>query len=352
MAKKKIKGRSTVYNYITTPEKVKQINPKNMELQKDFLDHLSSLGRAESTIFQYEHNLMVFWMWNLEYNNNKFFVDLKKRELAKFQSHTINEWGWSSKRVRAVKSTLSRLGKYIEDILDDEFVGYKSIILSIESPPDKPVRQKTVFTLTELQRLLDKLVDEGEYMRACALSLAMNSGRRKAELPRFKVSYFDKKNLICDGALYKTPEPIVTKGRGIGGKLLEVYTLAKPFQPYLDLWLEERKRLKIKSDWLFPTYLYGRWYNKPITVSTLDSWADSFSSLLDKHFYWHSLRHFFTTRLSESNIPESVIQDIVGWESIDMVNTYIDTQKDKKFDKYFGGKDGIKNVESATLTEL
>lgn len=351
MARKKIKGRSTVYNDITSPEKIKKINPENLELQNDYLDHLKSIGRSESTIYQYKHNLMIFWCWNLEYNGNKFFVDLKKREFSKFQSHTINEWGWSAKRIRTVKATISSLSNYIENILDDEFQGYKSIVLSIESPANKAVREKTVFSLSELQHLLDKLIEEEEYMMACALSLAMNSGRRKAEIPRFKVSYFDNKNLICDGALYKTPEPIVTKGRGIGGKLLEVYTLAKPFQPYFDLWMKERERLKIKSDWLFPAYVRGKWYNKPISTGTLDTWAKLFSSKTSKHFYWHSLRHFFTTRLSESNIPESVIQDIIGWDSIDMVNQYIDTKKDKKFDKYFGAE-GIKNVESGSLTEL
>ena len=43
-------------------------------------------------------------------------------------------------------------------------------------------------------------------------------------LTRFKASYFDKENLICDGALYKTPEKMQTKGRGQRGKLLDVYT--------------------------------------------------------------------------------------------------------------------------------
>ena len=71
----------------------------------------------------------------------------------------------------------------------------------------------------------------------------MYSGKRKAELTRFKASYFDESNLICGGALYKTPEKMVTKGRGSRGKLLDVYILAKPFQPYLDLWLNERKEL-------------------------------------------------------------------------------------------------------------
>lgn len=352
MAGKKKKGRSTVYNNIVTHEKMEQVNPDNLELEKDYLDYLSSVGRAKSTIYQYEHNLHIFWCWNLEFNKNKHFVDLRKREVSKFQNHALTEWGWSPKRIKTFKATLSSLSNFIEDILDDEYVGYKSIILKIESPANTTVREKSVFVIDELQWLLDYLVENKQYMKACMLSLAMNSGRRKAELTRFKVNYFDNKNLICEGALYKTPEKMVTKGRGIQGKLLDVYTLAKPFKPYLDLWLEERKRLGIRSEWLFPLKLSGgKWMNKPMKIDTLDSWANTFSGLLKKPFYWHSLRHFFTTRLAEANIPSNIIQEIVGWESIEMVGTYVDTQTDKKLDKYFGAE-GIKNVEQGSLVEI
>lgn len=348
---KKGEGRSTVYNDITSPEKLAQVNPDNMELEKDFLEYLSSIDRSKTTLYQYEHNLHIFWCWNLEYNKNKFFVDLKKRDVTKFQSHAINEWGWSPKRIKTFKATLSSLSNYIENILDDEYEGYKPIMNKIESPANVAVRTKSVFTLNELQRLLDYLIENEEYMKACVLSLVMNNGRRKAEIPRFKVNYFTKKNLICEGALYKTPEKMVTKGRGMRGKLLDVYTLAKPFQPYLDLWLEERKRLGIKSEYLFPRYEGGRYLNKPITTNALDYWAQSFSKIMKKPFYWHSLRHYFTTRLAEYNLPESVIQDIVGWDSSEMIRLYNDQEKDKTFDKYFGA-DGIKNVKQTTLTEL
>lgn len=351
MSAKKGEGRSTVYNEITSLEKMKQVNPDNLQLEADYLEYLSSIDRSKSTIYQYQHNLHIFWCWNLEFNNNKFFVDLKKREFSKFQSHALNEWGWSPKRMRTVKATISSLSNYIENILDDEYEGYKPIVNKIESPADATVRTKSVFTLTELQKLLDYLVENEEYMKACALSLAMNNGRRKAELPRFKVEYFDKENLICEGALYKTPEKITTKGRGLRGKLLDVYTLAKPFKPYLDLWLEERKRLKIRSEWLFPKKKGGKWVDAPMSADTLDAWATSFSKITNKPFYWHSLRHFFTTRLAESNIPDSVIQDIVGWNSAEMIKLYNDTDKDKAFDKYFGAE-GIKDVRSMSLKEL
>ena len=102
---------------------------------------------------------------------------------------------------------------------------------------------------------------------------------------------------------------------------------------------------------LFPLYENGKWRDRPMRVTTLDSWASSFSAIMKKPFYWHSLRHFFTTRLAESNLPDNVIQDIVGWQSADMVRIYDDATKESKFDKYFGAG-GIRDVKKASLTEL
>lgn len=346
-------GRTTVYNSITSDEKLQQVNPENIQLEEDFLEYLASVDRSKGTIKQYKANLHVFWCWNLEYNKNKAFHKMTKRELSRFQNHALNEWGWSPKRVRTVKATLSSLSNFIADILDDEeeYEDFQPIVRKIENPADVAVREKSVFTEKELQNLLDTLVENGAYMKACALALAMNNGRRKAELPRFKVSYFNKENLICDGALYKTPEKVVTKGKSSRGKLLDLFTLSKGFQPYLDLWLSERKKLNIKSDWLFPKYKNGKWIDEHVGTVQFDSWANTFSRILGKKFYWHSLRHYFTTKLLESNIPEGVVQDLIGWESSDMVSLYNDSSGESQFEKYFGA-DGIKNTKQSSLTEL
>lgn len=344
-------GRTTVYNEITSDEKLKQVNEENIQLENDFLEYLVSIDRSKGTIKQYKANLHIFWCWNLEANKNKFFVDLTKREIAKFQSHALNVWKWSPRRIRTVKATISSLSNYIENILDDEYEGYKPIVRKIESPADEAVRTKSVFQQEDLQPVLDKLVENKDYMKACVLALAMYSGKRKAELTRFKASYFDKENLICDGALYKTPEKMQTKGRGQRGKLLDVYVLAKQFQPYLDLWMAERKELGITTDWLFPKYKDGEWLDEHIEISTMDSYAKTFSNMMGKPMYFHSLRHFFTTSLLEQNLPESIVQSIQGWASSDMLRIYDDRSNDSQLEKFFGA-DGIKQVDKASLEDL
>lgn len=342
--------RKTVYNNICTPEKLAQVNSENIQLGNDFLEYLTSIDRAKTTVDSYRADLNVFWVWCFEHNQNKFFVDLTKREIAKFQNWCLNEWKWSPARMRRVKSTLSSLSNYVESMLDDEYEGYRPIIRKIENPAAAPVREKTVLTDEQIQKILDTLVEKKRYDAACMFALGVYSGRRKSELLRMKVSYFTEENIIY-GSLYKTPEKVKTKGRGSRGKLLNVYVLVKPFKPYLDLWLKYREENNITSEWLIPKKDNGVWVDEPTPITTMDSWADMFSNILGIPVYWHSTRHRFATALSEANVPDSVIQDIIGWESADMCRLYIDTDADVKFAQYFG-EEGIKSVEQKSLSDL
>jgi len=330
---------------------LEKVNQENKDLTTGFLCYLDSINRSQSTIQQYTANLNIFWCWNLKENGNKSFIKLKKLEYSRFQGTAINRWGWSPKRMRTVKATLSSLSKYIENMLDDDYPEYRAIINRIESPPDQAVREKVVFTDSQLSTLLDTLVENDELDKACAVALAAYSSRRKSELPEFKVDYFSSENLILDGALYKTPERIKTKGRGKQGKLLDVYILANDFDPYLKMWMTKRESMGVESQWLLTASFSSVTKNDKIKVTTLDSWAKRFSDILGVPFYWHSLRHFFTTRLAKNGIPDSVIQAMVGWDSADMVRLYDDSPPEEQFGKYFS-KDGFKKVEGKSLSDL
>jgi len=58
------------------------------------------------------------------------------------------------------------------------------------------------------------------------------------------------------------------------------------------------------SEWLFPSKDNQ---DEPIKPETLDNWVDTYTRFLGKDFYWHSLRHFFTTQCLKANLPSSVI---------------------------------------------
>ena len=324
-------GRKTKQNKITSPELIAQINPKNIRLMNDFLDYLRSVGKAESTVKAYTSDLYIFFVWVLQNADNKYFPEISKRDIVAYQNWLLRNNENSPARVRRLKATLSSLSNYIEAILDDELPNFRSIVRKIENPINEPTREKTVLTDEQADTLQDYLTEHGQYEKACCFALARYSGRRKSELVRFKVSYFDDENIIY-GSLYKTPEKIRTKGRGVNGKMLTCYVLSKPFKPYLDRWLEKRQELGIEIEWLFPN---KEDFTQPLPISTLNSWAETFSAILEIPVYWHSLRHFFTTSLAKANLPDSVIKTIIGWDSLEMVATYKDIDDEEEIGKYF-----------------
>ncbi len=340
-------GRKTKMNSITSPELLEQVNPENMQLLDDFLDYLKSVQKSEGTINGYENDIQIAWVWCLKYNGNKFFVDWTKRNIVAYQNWLINENENSPARVRRLKATLSSLSNFIETVLDDEYPMFRNIINKIESPVNQPVREKTVLTDEQINTLLNTLTETQHYDKACAVALAIYSGRRKAELARFKVTDFDDDKLVCDGALYKSA-PIKTKGRGAQGKMLECFCLAKQFKPYFDNWMKYREEHGIKSEWLFPDRVDT---NKHISISTLNSWAKTFSNILGVPVYLHALRHMCITNFKRAGIPDSVIQQYIGWADISMVGVYNDLPADEQLGMYFT-KDGITAPEQKDFADI
>lgn len=325
-------SRKTTMCRVTSAEKTAKINPNNIRLKSDFLSYLKSLQRSEGTINGYDNDLLIVFTYIMESLNNKDFQKLTKRDIIALQNWLVDK-GNSPARIRRIKSAISSLSNYCENILSDdepEFEGYRSIVKKIENPAMQPVREKTVWESGELEQLLSLLMSKKQYKKACFVALAMYSGRRKAELCRFRVSDFDADRLVCDGALYKSA-PLLTKGQ----KYLECYTLAKKFNPYLEAWMKYRKDNNIESEWLFP---HDSNAAEHISLSTVNSWAVSLSKLSKKDFYFHSLRHYYCSALIRAGIPDSVIVDIVGWSTAEMLRIYNDNPKDDQIAMYF--KDG------------
>lgn len=341
-------ARKTQMNSITSPEKTSKINAENIRLKDDFMIYLRSLRRSEGTINGYDNDLLIVFTYIMESLGNKDFRKLTKRDIVSIQNWLVNN-GNSPARIRRIKSAISSLSNYCENILGDDdpdYKDYRSIVRKIESPALQPVREKTVLDDDQVEELLNILTEKKEYEKACAVALAMYSGRRKAEIVRFKVSDFSEENIVCDGALYKSA-PIQTKGRS-GGKYIPCYVLKRDFQPYLDRWLEYRKEHNIDSCWLFPDKSNQ---DQQMKLSTLNSWTRSFSKLLNVDWYWHLCRHRWTTYLVRAGLPDSVIAEIVGWSDVSLVATYTDIEADERISMYFGDG-GIKPQESKSLSDV
>ena len=177
-------SRKTKMNSLTSADLLAKVNPENLRLINDYTDYLKSIQHSESTINVYTNDLQIAFVWALNHNNNKFFVNWSKRDIVAFQNWLVNENGNSPARVRRIKATLSSLSNYIESVMDDEYPEFRNIINKIKNPVNQPVREKTILSDEQIDELLKHLVEHEQFDKACLVALAVCSGRRKAELRR------------------------------------------------------------------------------------------------------------------------------------------------------------------------
>ena len=325
-------NRKTVYNgNLTSAEEWSKVSKLNKRLLKDFLGYCRSTDKSPQTMIQYENHLKIFFCWNVRENENADFVNLRKRDLIVFFGTGAREWGWSPARLAAVRSSLSTFSNYIERILDDEFPTFKNIVKVLEPIHIEPVRDKTVLDPEKVEKLIDELVEEKEYQKACWLSLMYSSGMRKAEVAQMMDDFFIPENIVFD-IMYRTPK-IRTKGRGVKGKVVPRYVFTYTFQKYLELWREERKRLGIDLPNLF-VVKKGDHY-EPAKVTTFNSWANWLSDKTGEDIYCHAYRHLWCTAALKQGYPAEVVQKLQNWSSLSLVSTYNDTTDEEELDAFF-----------------
>ena len=119
--------RSTVYHEDITKDYVK-VSDKNRKLVKEFLQYCKSNNRSSQTIFQYENWLKVFFCWNYAENEDKFFIDLRKRDFVNYFGY-LRDLDVSSNRIAALKSVLSALSNEIELLYEDEYPNFKNQLI-------------------------------------------------------------------------------------------------------------------------------------------------------------------------------------------------------------------------------
>lgn len=325
-------ARKTVYNDDLSKE-WQIVNEKNRKLLNEFIRYCAANDKSPQTRAQYEAQLKIFFCWNYRENDDKFFVDIKKRELVNFFGWG-REIGWSPCRLASLRAALSSFSNYIERILDEDYPTFRNIVKVLEPIHIELVREKTIVEKDDVIAGIERLVELKEYQYACFLALLFSSGMRKAEAAQMKVAYFtDEAETVFGGLAYKTPK-IRTKGHGEQGKQVSRYIFKESFQKYLELWLAEREKLKIMSVSLFVVKT-SNGYAAAKGVN-FTHWIAKIGEIIGvESLYCHSLRHAFTTYLKRQNIPTDVVQKIQSWSSADMVARYDDRSESEELSYFF-----------------
>ena len=324
------KGRETFRKVITSPELIAQINPKNQQLADRFLKNFAT-KRSPNSIISYRSNLNIFMCWNILWNENKFFVDIKKYELMDFFDFCVTGLKWGSNRYAQMHSCLSSFSTWIENIYDEKYPTFRNLLPKIEKLPKEAVRKKSVFKKEELDKLMDWLGEQGKVNEQCLLALIMSSGSRASELLRFTTDMIDENHTAFEGLFLETTEDIRVKGRGVNGKYIPRYLIKDIFLPYYKQWLPVREQI-MKETGKDHNFIFIRPDGEPALISTIRSWMEKWDDVLDKHWYPHAGRHFWTTYLLSIGLEKELIQELQKWSSDALVDIYNDaTAKDRKW---------------------
>ena len=324
------KGRETFRKVITSPELIAQINPKNQQLADRFLKNFAT-KRSPNSVISYRSNLNIFMCWNILWNENKFFVDIKKYELMDFFDFCVTELKWGSNRYAQMHSCLSSFSTWIENIYDEKYPTFRNLLPKIEKLPKEAVRKKSVFKKEELDKLMDWLGEQGKVNEQCLLALIMSSGSRASELLRFTTDMIDENHTAFEGLFLETTEDVRVKGRGVNGKYIPRYLIKDIFLPYYKQWLPVREQI-MKETGKNHNFIFIRPDGEPALISTIRSWMEKWDDVLDKHWYPHAGRHFWTTYLLSIGFEKELIQELQKWSSDALVDIYNDaTAKDRKW---------------------
>ena len=125
------KGRKTFRKIITSESLIEQINPNNKKLIERFLKNFAT-KRSPKSVTVYRSNLHMFFCWNVENNDNIFFIDFNKYMLLDFFDYCCTELKWSSSRYSQMHSCLSSFSTFIEDIYDEQYPNFRNLLPKIE----------------------------------------------------------------------------------------------------------------------------------------------------------------------------------------------------------------------------
>lgn len=315
--------RKTFTLKITSDELTKNINPINIKLMNQFLRE-KSVRTSPKTILVYRSNLIIFLTWNMENNDNKSFIEIKKLEFSEFFSFASEEMKLGSARLNNLRSTLSSLSLFIEKFYDTDYPLFRNVILKVvDSSPKEVRREKTILSEEQIESLLQYLKIKDK-QQACWLALAITSGARLSELLNFETDLIDESRTAFGDLFLETTKPIKTKGRGKSGKLLYKYILRDKFLPYYKEWLLERQIIMGRNGTNHNS-IFIKANGTPAIVPTTTAWVKGMEDFLKVPVYAHALRHYLVTLLSRKNIPHPLIKVLFGWESVEMVGIYDDS---------------------------
>lgn len=310
----------------------KNLSEENRELYDDYMLELEAQGKAVKTIKQYGFDIRAFMCWLVKEKNNKYILDLKRRDFRTFFL-TLQRAGTSAARINRVQSSIRNL---LEFACVSEDYDYEVNAMShIRGLQKEPVRKIVFLSDKQVNILIDELLKRKKYQKALWVSLAYDSAGRRNEILQIEKKGFLKNN----------QSNVVVGKRGKHFRLIYFNRTKIIFR----LWEKQRGEDDIPSLWVT-----GKGRNKrPMTYTTMYSFVDEFREILKKrtgedipvneHSFRHSAAtnyengtHFVLREIGKDKLDIRLLQTLMHHSDVGTTQNYLKDDSEERLANALG----------------
>ena len=232
-----------------TDEMWSEVLEFNRNMAEEYLENQTEL--AIKTKIAYRSGLRIFFYWVKENLNNKSFLDIKKKEFARYLNQITNR-GLSDSGIKFKKSSVSSFCNYVMMMYEDEYPTFRNFTVGLKVVKAGYVHEKVPLTPDEYVMLCEELEKREEWQKLAYLVFSYSTGCRRAEARQLLKEVVDyepkeKKIKIIDedgneqeavSKSYQT-HTIRCKGASIVGKQRKL-KFGEDAMCWLKKWLEVR----------------------------------------------------------------------------------------------------------------
>lgn len=318
-------GQTAKHSDEITDEMWSRVNKFNQDMVQEFMDYKTELSAQSRK--QYISCLRIFFWWVKENLNDKYCIEIKKKEFVRYLNWLTNR-GLSEAAIKMKKSICSSFCNYIIEYYEDEYPTFRSFVASsMKVIKTGFVHEKEPLTPDEYVQLCSKLEELGEWQKLAWVKFSYETGCRRAEsrqLLKEVVNYTPKEKEITyvdeDGAeqhgvsRYYMTHTIRCKGPSIVGKQRKL-KFGQDVMDALQRWVEERG----DDDCPYMFVVKDNNGIHQVSETTFNNWCSGLlTKLVGRRVNPHLFRESRATNLVLYDHKSSkVAQKLLGHESVE-----------------------------------
>lgn len=167
------------------------LSEENRELYDDYMLELEAQGKATKTIKQYGFDLRAFFCYLVNEKNNKYILDLKRRDFRNFFLK-LQKTGVSAARINRFQSSIRNLLEFA--CISEDYDYEINAMQHIRGLQKEPTREIVFLSDQQVNILIDELLKRKHYQKALWVSLAYDSAGRRNEIHQVKKEGFLENN--------------------------------------------------------------------------------------------------------------------------------------------------------------